>query len=191
MKHYRMEPTYKKSVVENTMYSKDGVIATYEEGYRWGQFVIHIPETEEEFEAWATKFGMTLEEANDNYDYIFNDDSVDDKYLAICGPDLEGDHFDLDDYDHEMIELWDGCWAFWHVAKKAADEEFTDEEEEELIEHLQELHEDGYNDGYDDAVEHDGWEMTHCWTEVQSTITLVPCDEVGYIEEQEKDDDGA
>ena len=59
MKHYRMEPTYKKSVVENTTYSKGGVIATYEEGYRWGQFVIHIPETEEEFEAWANRFGMT------------------------------------------------------------------------------------------------------------------------------------
>jgi hypothetical protein len=180
MRHYRLEPTDKKSAVEHTQYFKDGMVATCEEGYRWGQYIIHIPETEEEFEAWASKFGMSLEDADDNYYHIFSDDSIKDKYLEICGPDLGSDNFDMDDYHHDLIELWDCCWEHWYVEKVDLAEELTDKEEEGLIEHLQDLYEEGYNE----AVEADGWVLKQAWSEIQCSVTLVPCDEDGYTAQE-------
>ena len=177
MKYYRLEPTYKKSVVEQTLYYKDGVYANFEEGYRWGQFIIYIPETEQEFEDWTSRFGKSLED----YEHVFSDDNIKDKYLAICGPDLECDYLTLEGLDHDMIELSDGCWSSWHVqteplGSSEEGEPLLPEEEEDLIDYLSEL----YDEGYGESVENAGWKVMDNWTEIQSTVTMVPCDVNGY-----------
>ena len=46
MRHYKLAPTWKKSVVEYSTFMKDGILAKYELGWRWGDFLINIPETD-------------------------------------------------------------------------------------------------------------------------------------------------
>ena len=56
MKHYLLEPEYKKSVAEYDVFEKtiDGHTyrVVHEEVFRSGSWVIHVPETEEEINEW-------------------------------------------------------------------------------------------------------------------------------------------
>ncbi len=52
MKHYLMEPKYKKSVAEYDVFQKEIDGVTYrvvkEEVYRWGSWIVNVPSTDEE-----------------------------------------------------------------------------------------------------------------------------------------------
>ena len=66
MKYFRIEPTYKKSLVEYYVFRKplsdltddgpEGNIATLikEIGWRWGDFIATVPETEDEITEWLS-----------------------------------------------------------------------------------------------------------------------------------------
>ena len=63
MKHYKLEPTYKKSLVELYTFKRPlsdlveghenrNAILVKEIGWRWGDFTIDVPETEAEVKEW-------------------------------------------------------------------------------------------------------------------------------------------
>ena len=136
MKHYLIEPKWKKSVVEISYYEKviDGitVYATREEGYRWGSFVVHVE----------------------------SDDEL---------PDPEDDAFWLENYDYEMIDVWDGCWCYWEV-------EAGDDPEGKLdLESIENsLDENG-------ADEDDGWVYGSGEFSIQGEFIMKECDETGVV----------
>jgi hypothetical protein len=171
MRQFKMEPTWKKSVVEYTQFFKDGVHLTREEGWRGATFLINIPETEEEFLEWCNEKGYeTIEEVKEWYSHVFENEAIVDKYLAICGPDLGDKNFEMDDYDHEMVEMWDGCWADWTIATHG-EISLTEEEKDELLERIEEL----YDEDHIEGLEQDGWEQTNYWVEIQCPVTLEEC----------------
>jgi|TARA_B110000503_G_scaffold21500_1_gene32732 hypothetical protein len=176
MRHYKLAPTWKKSVVEYSTFMKDGILAKYELGWRWGDFLINIPETDEEFLEWVNKFSGfdTIEEAKENYSDIFENDSITDKYMAICGPDLESEFHELDDYDYEMLGMDDGCWSDWTISGFGS-HDLTEEVKTELAEQLQEI----YDEEYEEGLEQEGWTHKDYWTEIHGPVTLHECDEEG------------
>lgn len=103
---WKIEPTYKKSVIERTSMHKDGKEIVEEIGWRWGEF--------------------TCETEDDNPPLIKEGDN-----LYDCG------------YEVEMQECFDGCWQDYEF------EGFTEEEEEEMREFLEE---DSFYD-----LESEGW----------------------------------
>ena len=179
MRYYKLEPVYKKSVIEYTTFIKDDVLATYEVGWRWGEYLIKIPETEEEFLEWSNRYAGfdNVEEAKENYSDIFENDSIIDKYMAICGPDLESEFHEMEDYDHEMLSTWDGNWADWSVSSFGPNA-LTEEAQEELVEQIEEI----YNEDYEEGLEREGWTHKDFWTEIHCAVTLVECDEDGIYE---------
>lgn len=103
---WKIEPTWKKSLIERTHMFKDDKEIIVETGWRWGEF--------------------TVETEDDNPPLI-----VDGTDLYDCG------------YDVELVECTDGCWEEHEFIG------FTEEEEEELNEWLEE------NSFFD--LEEDGW----------------------------------
>ena len=43
---WKVEPTYKKSCIERQYYTKDGKTICEETGWRWGEFLIEVPDGE-------------------------------------------------------------------------------------------------------------------------------------------------
>jgi hypothetical protein len=72
MKYFKIEPTYKKSLVEFTIFTrplsdfredaKENQRATLikELGWRWGEFMVEVPETDEEVAEWLTRLRKLL-----------------------------------------------------------------------------------------------------------------------------------
>jgi hypothetical protein len=82
MKHYRIEPTYKKSVLEFDIFKRhdeDGnlIFLRKELGWRWGSFLVRVPETEEEALEWVKEQGYDnlLDWAGD-YGHLEYDDKT-------------------------------------------------------------------------------------------------------------------
>ena len=116
MKQYVIKPKSKKSVAEIQSFYKeiDGVQVwvNYEETWRWGSFLLGVPETEEEIKAYLEDQGVdTLEELFEMYDVKTLEE--------ILLPDPEDDHIMLTEdygYDFELVETWDGCGS-WFTAR--------------------------------------------------------------------------
>lgn len=151
MKQYILQPAYKKSVVEWTNWSKEinGVRHQLhrELGWRWGAFVLNVPETEEEIKAFVEQQGY------DDLETMLDDYSAE-TIEEMCLPDEGDEEIELDDYDFEMIECWDGCWDDWSV-NCYKDDGLDDDARYELAEAMQEI----YEEGYEEAIEEDGWEF--------------------------------
>lgn len=171
MKSYIIEPIYKKSIVEYTRFIKDDLILIREDGWRWGSYVITLPSTEEEFQEWYTNAGFdSLEEVMETYSSVFEDETIADKYLAICGPNPDDESHDLDDYECDLIETNDGCWGSWSIDTRNG-LELDEDEKDALIEEIEEL----YSEGYIEALEAEGWANVYSWTEIQCPITIKEC----------------
>lgn len=153
MKQYILQPAYKKSVIEWTTWSKEinGVkhMLQREVGWRWGAFVINVPETEAEVLAFMDDKGY----GDVDLDIMLDDYGVT-TLEEMCLPDPEEESVELEDYDHEMIETWDGCWDDWSVNCYAG-EGLDEDSRYELAEAMQEI----YEEGYEEAIEEDGWEF--------------------------------
>ena len=108
MKTYNVEPTYKKSVIEYNVWEKtleDGSVvhATMELGWRWGEFTVYEPETEEEILQWANdrvgdpNYYENIQQVLDDYGY----DSVDE--MEFIPNDSEVCNFhEMSDYEFDM-----------------------------------------------------------------------------------------
>jgi hypothetical protein len=61
MKYFRIEPTYKKSVIEATVFRREvegkPQFLRKELGWRWGSFLIRVPDTDDEKLEWAKDKG--------------------------------------------------------------------------------------------------------------------------------------
>jgi hypothetical protein len=192
MKYFLIEPTYKKSVVEYNSFVKviNGVqtYATLEEGYRWGSFLMPIPETDEEIKAWldSKDDASSLQEYLDWYHSVDEEEfnAMDTIDLAeYMLPDPEDDSCLLtEDYgDAEMLDMWDGCWMFWNIRQNGDSENHLSEEEsDQLSEEVEAL----YNEDYNESLEAADWEHCDFYTEIHSNLKITPCDSYGKVAEE-------
>jgi len=178
MKYYRLEPATKKSVVETEYFQReDGLRLSVEVGWRWGEFVIHVPETEEELQPWLEdRWGITKEEYDEDPD----------SYPTMPDPE-EDDTCELEDYEFEMLSTWDGCWEDYEVYVPYGKDFEVDGDEEDQI--LETLSEDGcsalWEEWEEDHPLH-GWESVDCTYVIYNGFTLEECDENGDpLKEQE------
>ena len=188
MKYYRVEPTYKKSVVEIAVFRRkdeDGnnCFLRKELGWRWGSFLFSVPETEEEIKEFLEANGQydSLQEyLADHYGHedIITEDTQLEEYLL---PDPEADSVDItEDFpDAEMLDCWDGCWEYWSATRYP--EDYTEEEQEELIEEIEEA----YGEMYEEGVEELGWEFIDTYFEMHCQPEITQCDEYGKVEGEE------
>jgi hypothetical protein len=183
MKHYLLEPTYKKSVVEFTLFKRKNeegkdIFLRKELGWRWGSFMISVPETPEEELEFAESLGYDSVETllEDHYGYGPEDEM---SLQDILLPDESDDFVDItEDYGHaEMIECWDGCWEFWSVDSYHV--ELDEDEQEAIIEEVEEA----YGEEYEEGVEALGWEFVDTYFEMHCSPKLTPCDENGQVAE--------
>lgn len=193
MKYYRIEPTYKKSVVEFDIFKRhdeDGnlIFLRKELGWRWGSFLVSVPETEEEsleyikeqgYDGdtaaldWAMDYGHTVTEGDD--EVIPSDTSLVELVQEQLLPNETDDFVDItEDYDMEMLYCDDGCWEDWSVTSYVTD--IDDEQQELWIEEA----ESAWDEDYQEGVEELGWEFVDNMFEMQCSPRIIPCDENGH-----------
>lgn len=196
MKHYLIEPTMKKSVIEVSVFTRldenDNIMRlTREVGWRFGSFMVSVPETEEEaiefVEAqgyddiltWAIDFGYTYTN-EDGEEALDEDLSVEELFYQSLVPSVEDDYVDItEDFPHaDMIETWDGCWDDWAIYTR--DDHLTEEQNDAMIEEIYEAYEEEYEEG----VENLGWEFKDTYYEIHCPVTVSPCDEYGTVDDE-------
>ena len=203
MQHYRMEPTYKKSVVENTVFKKElddgnALWANLEVGWRWGSWLVSVPETEEEILEFANaRFG---DQGDDPYypniqsvydDYVSDDATLMQQQIIELTESFRPDvseaatFHEIDDYDAEMIETWDGCWEDWTIRQKFAEGTDGYLDEDELQAYLENVQEAWEEDGYE-SLENLDFIDVGCEFEIHCPVTLKPCDANGQVPGEEE-----
>jgi len=199
MKYFLLEPTYKKSTVEKTFFRRElepltgnpedagkWAYVTKELGWRWGSFLISVPETEEEVLefvkssgyddvlSWAIDHGESITQGDEEvlppnfslYNYLVP--SEDAEYVDVT-----------EDYpEAEMYECWDGCWEDWEVSSTGTT---PDVDIEEITE--------AYDENYEDGVEDLGWTFVDMSYEFHCNPKITPCDENGQVFETEEQEE--
>lgn len=187
MKYYRMEPTMKKSVIEYDTFSRidengKKIFLHREVGWRWGSWLISVPETQEEIDEYVKSKGFdTIQELAEIWGHTYSDEDgnevmVDGFTLKdILVPDEDDDQIDMsEDYsDAELIETWDGCWEFWNVTSYQV--EIPDQQKDIWSEEAEEA----YNEDYEAGLEAIGWKHAFSGFELQCCPSIVECDENG------------
>jgi len=192
MKHFLLEPTYKKSLVEFTLFKRkdenDNTIFLRKElGWRWGSFRFSVPETEEEaleyikskgydgenaiFE-WAEDYGHTIWDGEEDKEYLDPNTSLVEMVKSQLLPSEADDFVDItEDYeDAEMIECDDGCWEFWRVSSYQT--EISEEDQESIVAEIEEV----YSEEYEEGVENLGWEYVSTYFELHCNPKITECD---------------
>ena len=202
MKHYLLEPTYKKSLIEYTIFRRMNennkpIFLRKELGWRWGSFMISIPETEEEITEyleshgyegenaaleWAMDYGFTIADATTGV-IEQPDEPIADLIKGQLLPSEDDEFVDVtEDYgDAEFIDAWDGCWEYWYVDSYLV--ELDEEEKEAWVEEAEEAYEEMHEEG----VEELGWEFVDTSFELHCPPKITPCDEHGKIFEESED----
>ena len=194
MKHFRIEPTYKKSVIELSTFRRPleeltgndedkGKFAYLrkELGWRWGSFMISVPDTEEEIKEFLEERGSYESVAEYLADYHGEEDIIVEsttlqEYLL---PSEDDEFVDLtEDYDAEMLDCWDGCWEDWDITTNGPKLADVDEMIEEI--------EEAYSEDYEEGVEALGWQFIDNFFEIHCNVTVTPCNEYGEVEETEE-----
>jgi len=199
MKYFLLEPTYKKSTVEKTFFRRElepltgnpedagkWAYVTKELGWRWGSFLISVPETEEEILefvkssgyddvlSWAIDHGESITQGDDEvlppnfslYNYLVP--SEDAEYVDVT-----------EDYpEAEMYECWDGCWEDWEVSSTGTTPDVDIEEIEEA-----------FSEDYEEGVEELGWTFVDMAFELHCNPKITPCDENGQVFETEEQEE--
>lgn len=204
MKYLRMEPARKKSVIEDTVFQydingghRDGgntVWVTMETGWRWGTWLVSVPETEEEIiefanfkidgDAKGDPYYKNLQEVYDDYCCDESEES-DEQVIELIdnftpSTSESCDFHEIADYDAEMLETWDGCWVDFSVRqfRNEGDDGYLSEEELEAFrENVEEAWDENGYEGIEnlDFIENGSDTNIHC------PITLTPCDENGNV----------
>ena len=184
MKYFKLEPTYKKSLVEFYTFSrplsdlkedhglhKDAKAHLIKEiGWRWGDFTIEVPETDDEIAEWlefkdegqydtfydlAVDYGLTETDEETGEEVLPSDRSVVELIQDMLLPDLDDDYIMIsEDYpDAQMNSTWDGCWEDWSIRTGWTADSPVLENIDELIEEIDEA----YAEEYEEGVEALGW----------------------------------
>ena len=199
MKYFLLEPTYKKSTVEKTFFRRElepltgnpedagkWAYVTKELGWRWGSFLISVPETEEEVLefvkssgyddvlSWAIDHGESITQGDEEvlppnfslYNYLVP--SEDAEYVDVT-----------EDYpEAEMYECWDGCWEDWEASSTGTTPDVDIEEIEEA-----------FSEDYEEGVEELGWTFVDMAFELHCNPKITPCDENGQVFETEEQEE--
>jgi len=199
MKYFLLEPTYKKSTIEKTFFRRElepltgnpedagkWAYVTKELGWRWGSFLISVPETEEEVLefvkssgyddvlSWAIDHGESITQGDEEvlppnfslYNYLVP--SEDAEYVDVT-----------EDYpEAEMYECWDGCWEDWEVSSTGTTPDVDIEEIEEA-----------FSEDYEEGVEELGWTFVDMAFELHCNPKITPCDENGQVFETEEQEE--
>jgi len=199
MKYFKIEPTYKKSLVEFTLFNRplsdfredaeenQRAVLIKELGWRSGTFMTEVPETDEEVAEWlkykhpgtetffefAVDYGLTeLNEKSE--DVLPSDKTVFELIEGFLLPDIDDDYIMLtEDYpDAEMQDAWDGCWEDWSIHSNG--KRLEGEDIEAIIEKVEEA----YSEEYEEGVEELGWSFQDCEFELhcKPMITQVDAD---------------
>ena len=214
MKYFKIEPTYKKSLVEFTIFTRP--MSDFREdaeknqqarlikelGWRSGDFLVAVPETDEEVAEWlevrdggnydtfydmAVDYGLT-EINEEGEDVLPDDQTVSELIEQLLLPDLDDDYIMLtEDYNEaEMQSCWDGCWEDWSMHSNG--ERLEGEDVEAMIEEVEEA----YSEEYEEGVEELGWSFQDCEYEMhcKPMITQVDIDgeEIGEPMQSELDE---
>lgn len=212
MKYYKLEPTYKKSLVEfytftrplsdlkedHGLHEDAKAYLVKEIGWRWGDFTIEVPETEEEINEWlefrddgqyetfydlAVDYGLTETDEETGEEVLPSDRSIVELIEEMLLPDLDDDYIMIsEDYpDAEMNSTWDGCWEDWSIRTGWTEDapiksiSMVLDDVDELIEEVDEA----YAEEYEDGVESLGWTFEHCEYEMHCKPMITPIDENG------------
>jgi hypothetical protein len=195
MKYYLVEPTYKKSLVEYTVFKREDEDGNKfwlrsEVGWRWGSFIFTVPETDEEIMTYIRETAGCDDEYEWMEDYGFMIDNgagedVPDPSMTLAEmltqvllPSEDEEFVDItEDYgDAEILEFWDGCWQYWQISQQFSHQEVL--EGEEIDEMLEEI-EEAYREEYEEGVEALGWEFVDTFFELQCNPKITPCDKNG------------
>lgn len=185
MKYYRIEPTHKKSLIENTIFRRKDENGNYiflkrEQCWRWGSFLFSVPETEDEINNYINEQGYNnfLDWVSDNG---FEDLIESETYAGIIANKLlpsESDEFvDItEDYPNAtFMDAWDGIWEGWITYSFKT--ELSYDEKESTAEKAS----DAYYENNEDGVEALGWEYIDTTFEIQCAVSIQPCDEGGNV----------
>jgi hypothetical protein len=185
MKYYRIEPTHKKSVIENTIFRRKDENGNYiflkkELGWRWGSFLFSVPETEEEINDYIKEQGCEtfLEWASDNGFEDLIESETNTEIIANKFLPSESDEFvDVtEDYPNAtLLDAWDGCWEDW-IAYSFKTELSYDEKES-----MAEKASAAYDENNEEGVEELGWEYIDTTFEIQCGVSITSCDEGGNV----------
>ena len=206
MKYYRLEPTYKKSLVEfytftrplsdlkedHGLHEDAKAYLVKEIGWRWGDFTIEVPETDEEIAEWlefkdegqyetfydlAVDYGLTETDEETGEEVLPSDRSVVELIEGMLLPDLDDDYIMIsEDYpDAQMNSTWDGCWEDWSIRTGWTEDAPVLDDVDELIEEVDEA----YAEEYEDGVEALGWTFQTCEYEMHCKPMITPIDENG------------
>lgn len=167
MKHYLIEPTYKKSIIETERFDRqdNDQLLTMETGWRWGAFMIDVPETEEEIQTFLeSRCYESLE--------VFLEDHGATSLSEVLLPSEDDETVDLsEDYDFDFLYTDDGCWTDFDISTN----EMDDDEAHELSEQVGEsFFEEGYT-----GLEEGGWESLGTDYYIDCPVTVVECDNNG------------
>ena len=201
MKYYKLEPTYKKSLIELYSFKRPlsdfveghenrNAILVKEIGWRWGDFTIEVPETQDEVNEWLEynheDAYETFEEFIVDYGLEVEGKSIQEVMEGLLLPDLNDDCILIsEDYPHaQMNSTWDGCWEDWDIR-------VFGEEVEIPVEELIEAADEAYAEEYEEGVEALGWEFLDCEYEMHCKPMITPIDENGEEigEPMQADDD--
>ena len=179
MKYYRIEPSTKKSVIEVEYYGReDGLRIAVETCWRWGEFKLNVPETEEELKEYLDYRGVELEE--------YNEDPESYPFL----PQEDDEVVELEDYEFETLSTWDGCSEEHSVyAGYNYKGEVPAELEESILELLEE---EGISVLWEDwsEIEGDhplrGFSSEDCSYVIYNGVTIEECDERGSLLNEEE-----
>jgi hypothetical protein len=165
MKRYVITPRHKKSTIELQYWKKDidgvPVTVTYEECWRWGSFILDVPETQEEVDQW-----LEDEVGYNTIGECFEDYGVE-SIEEILLPSLDEDIVLLtEDYGtyFELVETWDGCGSDFRAYSPDLSAERLEEIEEEFAE--------GWCEGHYEWAEGEGWVEQGCDYEIHSGFEM-------------------
>ena len=206
MKYYRLEPTYKKSLVEfytftrplsdlkedHGLHEDAKAYLVKEIGWRWGDFTVEVPETDEEIAEWlefkdegqyetfydlAVDYGLTETDEETGEEVLPSDRSVVELIEGMLLPDLDDDYIMIsEDYpDAQMNSTWDGCWEDWSIRTGWTEDAPVLDDVDELIEEVDEA----YAEEYEEGVEALGWTFETCEYEMHCKPMITPIDENG------------
>jgi len=177
MKIFTIQPTYKKSVVNTVSWWKEIDEVRYvlkrESTYRWGEFSIAVPETEEELKLYAEDKGYdSFSELLEDYGYESNTTP---EHMLL--PDPDDDFVDLtEDFDAMCEDLEDESSVFFFIYRPFADNkevELTElGNETDFEDELQLEAERIWEESYDEGLEEAGWNFILDDFQITSSVTV-------------------
>lgn len=164
MKHYLIEPKTKKPIIERKFLQRtrdDGVVEMLEmeTGWRWGNFMIDVPETDEEIR------DLLDERGTDSLAEFLEDHNADTLEQVLL-PDPDEDVTLLGWAD--VLDTYDSCWVVFNVSGKGLNEEQC----EALSEEASEAYGD---DGYE-GLKNLGWQHGDVYYELHGEFELADFD---------------